>query len=94
MKQKTFDTNIHKKQSAKAKWDATIRTDQNAHNHRHEDNVVPVICPGDSWHMERHVQHVEKLTTSKRSAEVAEAKHCAASTNKKNNTMMKVILTR
>ena len=40
--------------------------------------------------MERHVQHLEKTTTSKRSAEVEKAKCSTVSTYKKNNTIAMV----
>ena len=46
---------------------------------RDENSVVLFICHADAWHMERHVQCVEKTTTSKRSAE-----GCKALTHKKN----------
>ena len=45
--------------------------------------MVPFIYPDDAWHIERHVQCTEKLTTSKRSAEVAEAKSSTTLTYKK-----------
>ena len=40
---------------------------------RDASTVVPFICPDDALYMARHVEHAEKSTTSKMSAEVAEA---------------------
>ena len=76
----------------KGKMESNCENKTECLQNRNADTVGPLTCPDGAQYMERCVQCVERLTTTRRYAEVAGTKEYTALTHKWNNTKMKTKL--
>ena len=93
LKKQHFQTEYLQK-STKPRWNATMRTKQNACKTKMQILWFPHTHPDNAQFMERCVQHVASSTTTNRYAEVAGTKEYRALTHNWNSTQMKMRLIR